>query len=430
MWRTSIGTLPPFLRNVVVVLSGAVAGQLVVLLCTPILTRLYPVEAFAVSQSFAAASTGLLIAACLKYDAALTAASDEDIEPLILICLIVGMITSTIAAACLVFLGPTMLHKLGIGGLAHINLLFAVGMVVTVTSNALTYLLIRSRSFNDMSKGRVAQPLVFLAIALSLGLTSSGKIGLVIADISGRAVLALIYLFYYRKTMPAIDLRRAWRRLGGALWRYRLFPLLSFPGGILGAVGSGFNTIWMLALFDARIAGAYALVERTTTMPTGVIANAVGQVYQGELSQQLRDGSTDLRGGFRRVLLGQLKIAAAPAVVGMIAAPWLFPVVFGRKWELAGRLSQAVLPLIFVSFIVAPFSSALTLLQRQKAQMSWEAARFLAIVGAWGIVHTANLPPVGALWFISGVSALNYLAFLLICYRQLASRERQHIGQA
>ena len=59
MWRTSIGTLPPFLRNVVVVLSGAVAGQLVVLLCTPILTRLYPVEAFAVSQSFAAASTGL-----------------------------------------------------------------------------------------------------------------------------------------------------------------------------------------------------------------------------------------------------------------------------------------------------------------------------------------------------------------------------------
>ena len=242
--------------------------------------------------------------------------------------------------------------------------------------------------------------------------------------------LALIFLFYYRKTMPAIDLKRAWGRLGATLWRYRLFPLLSFPGGILGAVGAAFNTIWLLVLFDARVAGAYALVERTTTMPTGVIANAVGQVYQGELSRALRERATDLRGGFRRVLLGQLKIAAAPAVVGMIAAPWLFPFVFGRKWALAGWLSQAVLPLLFVSFIAAPFSSALTLMERQKAQIRWEVARFCAIVGSWYIVHASHLSPVSALWFVSGASALSYLVFLLICYVELASRERQHVGKA
>ena len=426
MQRPRFGSLPPFLQNVLVILGGAVGAQLIVLICTPLLTRLYPVEAFGIAQAFTAASATLLFAGCLRYDAALTAAPDEDIDPLILVCLVVGVIMSAVTAAAVTFVGPQVLRKLGLGGLKHVNLLFAIGMTVAVAGNALTYLLIRAHSFNSMSKGRIAQPVVFLVTALVLGAASFGTLGLVAADICGRGGLALIFMFYYLKGRKTLGLRAEWRRLRAVLWRYRLFPLVSMPGGVISTIGLSFNTIWMLALFDVKVAGAYALVERTAVMPTGAIASAVGQVYQGQLSHALQTGSAFLRRGFHNVLVGQIKLAAVPTLIVFVIAPWAFPVIFGDKYFLAGSLCQAILPLIFASYLAAPFHMVLVLMERQRAQISWEIARVLVIAATWYFVHLAKLPPVPALRIISGLSALSYVVFLLICEHELLLREREN----
>ncbi len=68
-----------FARNLITLLGGTAAGQIIAMLASPVLTRLYGASDFAVASAFVGISTILAIVATLRFDLALLLPkSDEE----------------------------------------------------------------------------------------------------------------------------------------------------------------------------------------------------------------------------------------------------------------------------------------------------------------------------------------------------------------
>src|ERR1700738_4276204 len=95
-------TRRPFLRNVAIMLTGSVAGQLVSVLLSPILTRIYSPQQFGILSVYMAILTMLVVVASLRYEIALTlATSEEEAINLVAVCgcaLLASTAVITIAA--------------------------------------------------------------------------------------------------------------------------------------------------------------------------------------------------------------------------------------------------------------------------------------------------------------------------------------------
>src|SRR5690606_1008752 len=78
----------PFLKNVSIMLTGATGGQMISLLLSPILTRLYAPEQFGILSVYLAALSILTVIASLRYEIALPLVeNDADAVNLVAVCL-------------------------------------------------------------------------------------------------------------------------------------------------------------------------------------------------------------------------------------------------------------------------------------------------------------------------------------------------------
>ena len=155
-------------------------------------------------------------------------------------------------------------------------------------------------------------------------------------------------------------------------------------------------------------------------LPVGMVAVAVSQVFSADLAEQLRGGSGAANQSFRRVVASMARIGLVPAFVVGLAAPWLFPRLFGAQWAAAGEYAQLLAPLLFASFVTAPVNMAIMLAGRQRMQMAWEVCRLLTIAAAWGAVSLWNLGPHTAIALHVASGVCMCLLYLTMADRVLA----------
>jgi O-antigen/teichoic acid export membrane protein len=431
-----IGLMPPaagrapfdrFFANVAKLLSGAVLGQAIVILATPILTRLYDPHAFAMLQSFTSAMGILMVVVCLRYDQALTMAKPEDLSPLVSTALLILIVMSLVCSGVAYVFQDRLFGTLG-ADLPYLWLFSAAGVIVYTLTNSSGFILVRESRFSSVSTGRAIQGGLFVLLAFTLH-GHGGVVTLTIADLLGRICVAAGLVFVVIRHTPGLKLFLPAGEYIRILKTYRAFPLLSLPGGILNALGGMTNTIWMLALFDPASAGAYALVERLLASPTALIVTAMAQVYQAELSPSSTAAARPLAPGFRRLLLMQLRLGIVPALGLALLAPTVFPIVFGPQWHQAAVFCQIMVPLQFASFVAGPFNMVLMLIRRQGLQFIWEILRFTLVTGVWIASAFLKAAPVHALMAVSAAVVIVYATHLTIVYFAVRHRDREMAAQ-
>lgn len=416
----------PFFQNVAKILQGNVVAQLMVIAAVPFLARFFPPDAFAVAQASTAIVTTAIVFCCLRYDVALTVCDDDEIQPLLIVVTVTGATASILIASALLVAPDFIFEALRIEILKPIAAWLAPSVLAAALANVMCLLAIRAHAFPQLALSKIFQSAGFVLTALIIGLVSPVTEGMLIADLVGRIVLlAVVALVLVR----AVVRNQRWQpikagAIAAVLKRYRFFPLISLPGGLVNVLAASFNTVWMLVLFTAHDAGSYALVERLIMAPVALIGAALQQVYQGQFSYALRNGSASLSKDFRRLLAGLVIIAVIPTLSLVLMAPTLFPLVLGDQWSQAGQYCQVLAPSILIAFVALPFNMILTLLQLQKLQFFWEIGRAALSTGAWLISIRFDLSPLQALGLVSIATSLSYLAFLVIAYREVEKLER------
>jgi len=422
----------PFLRNVSIMLGGAAGGQLVSVLLSPILTRLYSPDQFGILSVYLAVLTILVVVASLRYELTLPLAeSDEDAMNLVAVCAIVLVVVTAAVGAGSYLIPDAWLMAFWPGGqrtvhLEVFRLLLPIGFFCLGAYYIALYLATRAGAFRQIALSRLSQGIVGPTSQIVGGLAGAGSIGLLLGSVVGQS--AGTFGLLWRQLRTRTDLVRAvsWTRMRALAGRYRRFPLVASWTALLDAAGGNQLLYLLISIqYAPHIAGFIFLVERVIARPLAMVGTSVLQVFVGEAGKTASADPEKLKSRFRQVVFNQFCFASVWIVIANIAGAAFFPIVFGAEWGEAVIYLHAMSLAYLAQSVVQPVFHTLQLLEQQGIAAAWQISRLTLTVAifAAGAYYELSAP-----WVIFGYSLGQALACgALLILMSISIQKRQRI---
>ncbi len=404
----------PFTKGVIAIAGGTAVAQLVNLVLSPILTRLYAPQDMGMWGLFISYISIMSIFAALRYELAIVAARNNDALALTATTMSLVLVTSIISG--FIFELLRRVDLLGYGSfpvwatpLSSLALLFSAWAVV------LRYWSVRKGHYATIGKYSLTQTIV--RSISQIVLPALGPAGLIIGETLGRYAGARVYM----AVLPKLKLRINKKML----LTYLQYPRTMLIPGALNQLSLFLIVPAFSAAFGVAVGGHVALAQRVLTLPMSLIGTAVADVYYGHAARMAREAPNMLY-RFTLKLAFRLFLIAVPLGLGIwIAAPEFSSLVFGDDWTLAGELMQAQTPWIVAAFVVSPLSRLIFLTKYTWLQIPYEVATILVLLLPL-ISHYSN--PVQAVGNIALYRTLLYTIYLLIILMLSININKVYIG--
>jgi O-antigen/teichoic acid export membrane protein len=406
-----------FVQRLTVLTSGFFAGQVVVLLASPLLTRLFTPAEFGVYSVFTALNGIFTACLSLRYELAIPIArSDEDAAAL------TGVAATAVVLACLASLpviwlvGPWLARITEMPLLAGALWLLPLVVVIHSLGETVSYWSIYRGTFRLNAFGRMLQGVAQSAVQLALGLLGYHAWGLLLGFIFGCAA-RLAHLIQgltgsdrrlISRTSPA-EMRRLARRH----WHY---PAFSAPSGLLEAGTQLMPPLLLAVMFGPAVAGWFGLGQRLMSLPIRLLSQAARQVFLGEAAQRDPRGLSRLFMRSSAMFLGLAVLGMTPV---LLAGPWLFEVCFGPAWRTAGEMVQLLVPLYITRFVVTPVSQTLNVLGRQNLHLISSSLDAGLLVISFTLAWWLEFPVLSTVALFSACSTFAYLVYFYLAWKSV-----------
>lgn len=379
-----------FGQNVAVLAGGTALGQGLVVLASPVLTRLYTPEDLGALTVYTSILAILLVVVSLRYEISIPLPDSDSVGASLLgvtLLAVFGM-SALIAAGTLVFGGP-LVDFVNAPALRGYLWLLPLGLVGAGTYQALSYWAVRKQAFGRIARTKLTQSIGLVFTQIGLGLLTLGPVGLLAGQVVGyTAGSGNLARSAWREDMAVLKTVTlgAMRR---AASRYRRFPLLASGAALLNSGGVQLPPLLLAAFYGPQVAGWFGLGQRVIRMPMTLVGQSVAQVYLSEASRLAQEDPPGMRRLFLRTASRLCLTGSLPIVLLGLAGPWLFAFVFGGAWREAGLYVQVLAVMFAVQFAVVPLSQTLNVLERQDLQLAWDASRLVLVVA--GLVAASQL---------------------------------------
>lgn len=357
-------------------------AQVLAIAAAPVLTRIYRPSDFGALQIFISLMALVAVAASGRYEVAILLPEDEqsaiDVLAVAILCV---CICTSICAGIVFICHYRWILPSGLSVLNGYLWLLPLSVLGVGTYQTLNYWALRRDNYKQIAKSKLAQAGAQVITQLGVGLVVQGPFGLLVGDSVGRMSGSGRFIRDlwrdYSDKLRAIRLH-SMRKVA---IRYRDYPLISMWGTLINSSGLAVPSLFLAQYYGAEGTGWFALVNRVLGVPTALIGLSISQVYTSEAAKLSRSDPKRLMDIFLKTTRRMLCVGFIPCVVFMIAAPWLFQLVFGHAWREAGQYARYLAFMFYASFINSPVVMTLNILERQRAQFAWDISR-LVLTGA------------------------------------------------
>jgi O-antigen/teichoic acid export membrane protein len=409
-----------FTRNVLTLLSGTAIAQLIPLLATPVLTRIYTPEQFGALAILLAVANPLSLLVCGRYDLTVVLPRDDErANVLARLALLLAVVVSLILGGLLwSFRGP--LSGLMGGEVALFPVLLAPLLFLLMGFfQPLNNWLIRKQAFRAMSVNKMVQTTVITLVSLGLGWWAFEH-GLMVGYVAGWALYVAFGAMQVRwKGFRFRPLQFAAMR--EAALSYRSFPLYNALPAVMNTATLSIPVFLLTRVFDEQVTGQFNLCRQTIFLPVTFFATSFMQVYMQRAGSTVAAGGAVLPSLRRSVqLLGALALALV--LVLLTAGPFLFGLVFGAQWTEAGTYARILALPIALQFVVVPLTPLLPALGHIRAYSIWQVLYFASVL-LLGFVAFAL--PSDYLLALAAVESLCFLVLGLFILRSASRHDAQ-----
>lgn len=356
-----------FAQGVSVLVGGTVSAQAIMVLASPILTRLYSPEDFGLLAVYASILIFFTVIASLRYELAIPI-TEKDSEALNLVKISIALvfIISFISIFFVYFLGGYLASKVDQPQLKSYLWLLPLGIIAIGFYNIFNYWSLRNRKFKTIAKTKFTQSVVSLLVQFSC--FKLGALALILGQIGGQAFGTSSLS---KSTISSPEFRK-WNveSLKKTVIKYKKFPIFSTWEGLINAAGNQLPPLFFALLFSANAAGLYMLANRVLAMPMALIGGAVANVFLTNAADAYRNNKLYVI--FEAVYTKLVYIVMPIMLVLIIDAPQLFSLVFGQDWKDAGEIARWLTPWLSIVFIASPLSTLFSVVDKQKQGMYFQ----------------------------------------------------------
>jgi O-antigen/teichoic acid export membrane protein len=369
-------------KSFLTLFSGTTLAQLIPIIISPLLTRLYTPNEFGIFSFFSSIVFTAIILTTFRMEMAIILPKKHD-EAKIIVKII---FLTTISMIVFLFLGylifNTQLNSFKIFlDLKNFIYFFPIAIFCFSMNQAYYYYSNRLGFFNIMAVSKIVRSSFSALLQLLFGLFNIGVLGLILGMVGS----LLLSLLYFIKTLR-VSVRDWINHISKdsfcrVITRYKNFPLILTPSSFLEAISVHMPIFLLTYYYSPYVSGLYALTQRVIQLPISVVATSVSDILRKKITTDYQ-----VHGNARPILVYTMKRLFLFALVFTLALYFfsknMFLVIFGDAWIMAGRYVEIMSVMIFMRIISNPIGVMFVIAEKQSVDFFIQVSTVVCAVVA------------------------------------------------
>lgn len=419
-----------FIKSIMTLSLGVVISQIIVLIASPIISRLYsPTELgdFSILISSAAILNSFITLGLMT--AIMIPKEDEDSHKLCTVLLAITF-TLTVSIVVVAIIFSKKWQAFNIISIDYRISCVILGIFIILSNiNSIIYAYAnRQKKYKAMFINPILSSIINYSISIITGFLGFGLYGYIGGNLIA-LIVCNIYLLNKVNPFKVKYLKRI--TLVHILKEYRNFPLFQLPSNILSSFANQLSIQLISRFFGNALLGIYSMSMRILELPISYLSAPVNRVYFKEATSRINKGEEIGNFSFR-ILKTNIKLAIFPIFLLIVFGEQLFRLVFGNSWSMAGEFASILGLYQLVVFCTQCLSGNFVIIGKQKINFAFSivllftnGASFIfgylifkniyitlilySILGSF-----VKLADIGLFLHLTGVKIKEYLSFVTI----------------
>ncbi len=405
-------------KGVMILTLSTAFSQLINLLFTPILTRLYSPSDYGIFAVFGAFVGVFSILFSLRYETIIMLPHrNADAFILVRAIMWLGLFLSSI---CLILntIIPNVFYDFFSKKIERPLVSYSLLASFGTSTLAIYYAFLnRHMQYKKIALLKFVQSLSICLITLVLGFFSI-KQGLIWSNLLGLIIIIAYFIFKYSHEIPRLIAFNP-RTILHTLKKYSRAPKYLFPTALLDAFSLQLPFILISIWFTNADNGNFKLAWTIIGAPGSLIGAAYAQVFFQKFSANWPDYRY-----CRDLLIRSWKLlfylGLIPCVVFIIAGKFFFVALLGEQWAKAGEFGVVLAPLFLASLVHSPTSTAMVVLGMEKKLIYFGVSVLIYRPLSLYIGYLLNDIILGVIFFVT-CEFIQIIFFQSLVYRHLNS---------
>ena len=337
------------IKYISTLISGTALSQLISIISTFILARIYTPDSFGVFGSALAICTIMSVMIGLKYELTVIFPKTERVASLASALSVLVVLFLTLVA----FLLLTFVSYLHL-----INLDFPVITYITITAllafeQISMNWLVRTKSFKIIAYIAILKT---TSIAVLQILLSDTTMGLWYGYLLGNLIAAFFYLLFTFRSLVGGIHAISFNRISYFLTRNKKFPKYSLPAGTLNSFGNQIPILLIRSLFGEQYAGYFLLIRKLILAPAILISTNINKVLSQDVTKRIAQNKPYLENVIFYIQLSAILSLITFTFILIFIYNNGIAIIMGENWNEAVALAYILLPFAIFSFIARSVS--------------------------------------------------------------------------
>ncbi len=370
------------LASLAVLISGTALSQIIVIIASPFITRLYSPDIFGVLGSMVAISSLFSVVSSLKYEQSFVLEkSQRRFENLysISIYLIVGVTSLLVVSEYVVkyLYSSENIHQ----SLLFIEKypIFSVPLLVFFMSLFSVQKCVYNRlaAYGSISLMTITQRFTLVLLQIVFGVLFGGVSALITSQVLSYTVPSIFSLLK-SKTYKFLRFRPLELKLASI--KYNNFPKFSAPQNFLNTLSNQLPVFLLGSFFSLEVVGAYWFAMKIIQIPASLLGQAIHRVFYRDAANANNDRS--LLQMYKKYVFYLSILILLPLFVVFFYGQEIFSIVFGEVWGQAGTFASWMMIWVAVAFINPPSIALFNVKGQQKIFAIYDLLLLLARITA------------------------------------------------
>lgn len=388
------------------ILSSGIA-QVILIITTPIITRLYSPTEFAEFTIFSNIAMILIPIINARYDLLIVNTKNDRSAN------ILSQISFLISLLILLILIPIFAISAWLYPNFILDFIFIIIMLFLVSlTNIFTNYLNKERKYKVLSLINVFRAGSMALLQIIFGLLALGSLGLIIGfSLSYIAGITLGYKTFKKHFNIVRDKEET-----KALFLENKNQLVySTPSILLNSLSFSVVVFFIGILYTNTEVGIYGMAIRVLGIPVTIISLGLSKIFM----QQANDYYIEY-GNFRNLLLKFSSILVIVSII-LYVPLYLFSeelvnILLGHSWVDAITVIKIVIPLFVIRLIVSTVSLSVIVLQKQQLELILQALFLIGTTATFVISKMLNLTFLNFVSINTVVLIVSYMIFFIALY--------------